>query len=294
MRDVFACTPFNLENLHLSNFGTPTLFGLLREAPTTSPDLIFVAHHLQGAQSYYNEFSEYNTYWLTIGEPASEIVTPSLQGKHNTNPSTLYSWARLEKDELRVRFRGRADAPQPEVWYWARLNSIDPKPFVVSLDLKDRRVDATPTIKIGLRGWSTLPQPKFSGLADHRIEVFLNDHLIGSGEWQGQDEYIMDIPEIPVGILRAGGNNQLSLRVPERTVSGETLPLIDAVLLNWVELNYQHQGSLAVGQHYLRVEHQDGGWFQLSGAGETLPVLMSEQGQLLEALSGKPASLSAS
>jgi len=282
LRDVFACAPFSLDDLRLSNFGTSTPFGLLHGTQTATRDLIFVAHHLAGAHSYYDEFSEYNTYWLTMGEPATGLLTPSLQGTRNTSPSALFSWAHLEMDELRVRFRGRADAPQPEVWYWARLNSIDSKPFVVSLDLKDRHVDAAPAIRIGLRGWSTPPRQKFPDMADHRVEVFLNEQLIGSGEWQGQDEYIVEIPEIPAGLLQAGSDNQLSLRVPERTAPNATSPLVDAVLLNWVELDYQKQGSLAVGQHYLRVAYQEGGWFQLSGAGETPPVLMSEQGQLLE------------
>jgi hypothetical protein len=282
LQDAFDCAPFSPENLHLSNFGKPTRFTLLDESQTTSSDLIFVAHHLEGAHSYYNEFSEYNTYWLTVGEPVARVVTPPLQGEPDKKPSALHAWAHLEKDELRVRFRGHADAPQPEVWYWARLNSIDSKPFVLALNLQERIVDATPVIRIGLRGWSTLPKGKFPGLADHRVEVFLNDQEIASGEWQGQDEYIIEIPEIPVGILQDGGTNQLSLRVPHRTSTDDSSPLVDAVLLNWVELDYRHQGTLSEGQHYLSVAHRDGGWFQLSGPGEAPPVLMSEQGQQVQ------------
>ena len=282
LQDAFACTTFSPDSLRLSNFGKSTHYALLNEEQSTSSDLIFVANHLAGAQSYYNEFSEYNTYWLTLEEPAPRPVMPSLQGEPDKAPSTVHSWARLEKDKLRVRFRGRADAPQPEVWYWARLNSIDSKPFVIPLNLQERRIDAAPAIRIGVRGWSTLPRGKFPDLADHRVEVFLNEQLIGSGEWHDQDEYIIEILEIPAELLRAGGSNQLSLRVPERIPADDAPPLVDAVLLNWVELDYQHQGSLSVGQHYLRVEHRDGGWFQLSGPGEMPPVVMSEQGQPLK------------
>ena len=282
LQDLTGCGPLNPDNLHLSNFGASTGFAFLDEAQTKSSDLIFVAHHLGGKQSYYNEFSDSNTYWLTVGELRDREITPPLRGELATKPSVLHAWARLEKDEIRVRFRGHADAPQPEVWYWARINSIDSEPFVIPLNLQGRNVDASPVVRIGLRGWSTLPRGKFPGLADHRVEVFLNDQLIGSGEWLGQDEYILELADIPVGFLKDDDNNQLSLRVPSRIIADESAPLVDAILLNWVELDYPHEGVLSEGQHYFRVAHQDDGWFQLSGLGETPPVLMSEQGQLVE------------
>ena len=67
----------------------------------------------------------------------------------------LEYWTHLEEDKLRVCVRNRAGAPQAEVWYWARLNSIDPKPLVIPLNFQKRRADAQPAIRVGQRGWST-------------------------------------------------------------------------------------------------------------------------------------------
>jgi hypothetical protein len=282
LRDVFTCDALNFDRLRLSNQDKPDRFAIVNNRQTLSSELIFSARHLPGAQSYFNEFSPYNTYWLSLGEPAVEAVTPQLQGEHKHRPSAIHSFTRLEEDELRVRFPGRADAPQPEVWYWARLNSIDTAAFEVPLELQGRRATTVPAIRVGLRGWSTLPNGKYADVADHRIEVFLNDHLVGSGEWRDQQEFVLEILDVPPDILNKSESNRLSFRVPQRSLEGESKPMVDAVLLNWIEVDYDHNGILSVGQHNLRVHYQDGGWFRLSGLGDSPPFVMSEDGQQLK------------
>ena len=138
--EMFDCDSVSLDSLQLSNQGNVVPFSVLNENQTGSGDLLFFARHLEGADSYYNEFSQFNTYWLDIGELSAAQPVISMQGEQNKEASEVHAWARLEKDELRVRFKGRADAPQPEVWYWARLNSIDTKPFEIPLDLQQRQI----------------------------------------------------------------------------------------------------------------------------------------------------------
>lgn len=280
--EAFGCKTFSTKQLRLTNQGNPIVYSMMGQAKSSPSDLIFFGRHLAGPNSFYNEFSQFNTYWLTLEDLPVTLQEKNPQGDHSKPASALNSWTRIEQDELRVRFTGRADAQQPEVWYWVRLNSIDPKPFVIPLDFQQRKDDTPVGIRLGLRGWSKLDKQKFPALADHKVEVFLNGHLIGSSEWHGQEKSVLEIPEIPVDILRDDDTNQLSLRVPERTPSVDGPPLVDAVLLNWVELSYQHQGVLSKGQHYFRVAHQEGGWFQLSGPGASPPVLMNEQGQQLK------------
>jgi hypothetical protein len=282
LRDVFTCDAIDFDRLRLSNQAEPTRFAIVKDRRTLSDDLVFSARHLPGTQSYFNEFTPYNTYWLSLGESAVEPVTQQLQGEQKRHASAILSMTRLEEDELRVRFPGRADAPQPEVWYWARLNSIDTAAFEVPLELQGRRAATIPTIRVGLRGWSTLPNGKYDDVADHRIEVFLNDHLVGSGEWQDQEEFVLEILDITPDILNKNESNRLSFRVPQRTLEGESKPMADAVLLNWIEVEYDHDGILSVGQHDLRVDYQDGGWFRLSGQGDSPPFVMSEDGQQLK------------
>ena len=278
LRQAFGCEHLAANQLELSNQGQTVPYATLTGAPG---DLIFVARHLAGEQSYYNEFSRLNTYWLTLSDSPErpQPITTQVTGIKKATP--LRSWTRLESDEIRVRFPGRPDAPQPEVWYWKRLNSIDPKAFDIALNLEQRQEDSVPLIKVGLRGWSTLPAGKHNNLADHRLDILLNGHPIGFGEWLKQDEHVIEISNIPAGVLRAGEENLLSFKVPERKAKAEEPPLADAVLLNWVEIEYRHQGELARDQHYFRVPHQDGGWFELAVVGDSPPVVMSEQGRLL-------------
>jgi hypothetical protein len=282
LSDFFNCDVFDFDRLRLSNQANPAHFAVVKEKQTPGTELVFSARHLSGAQSYFNEFSPYNIYWLSLGEPVAEPLTQQQQGELSRYASAVHSVTRLEEDELRVRFPGRADAPQPEVWYWARLNSIDNTAFEVPLELQGRRATTVPRIRIGLRGWSTLPDGTHDDVADHRIEVFLNGHLIGSGEWQDQEEFVLEILDIPTDILNKDGSNRLSFRVPQRTLEGDSKPMADAVLLNWIEVEYEHNGMLPVGQHNLRVHNQEGGWFRLSGLGDTPPFVMSESGQQLK------------
>ncbi len=287
LRQAIGCDTLATDHLRLSNQGRPVRYTVAKP----SGDLLFVGRHLGGAQSYYSEFSAYNTYWLmptgsadAPGPVASDPVTsdPASSGEpHTRQAAALRLSRRIEKDQLRVRFRGTADAPQPEVWYWARLNSIDPEPLVIPLDLRYRSANSVPSIRLGLRGWSKLAGRGYADLPDHRIEVSLNGHPVASAEWLDQEEHILEIQSVPVNLLKGDGSDRLSLRIPERTPPGETRPLVDAVLLNWIALEYEHQGLLSDGQQRFQVKHQPGGWFQLSGPTERPPTVISDQGRLL-------------
>lgn len=226
----------------------------------------FVGLPLAGEVSYANEFINHNTYLLRMGEKktqetASRLEAPSTTKKEHkrhrdtASPVQPYVFRHLEEDRLLTRFRPKDETMQ-ELWYWAKLTHLDQKPFTVSLDLGDRlATSAEPlTVRLSFRGWSHAANRTPSSLADHRVEVLFNDVMVGSGEWNGQESYQLDV-QVPAKVL-SPTHNVVTLRIPKRlppptansqpaTPATPATPLVDVVLCNWLEVTYPRDPMVA-------------------------------------------------
>jgi hypothetical protein len=209
--------------------------------------LEFVGQHLAGTRSYWNEYSRDNVYWLSAFQPMARRFRDGLLQPAAPSQPPAFTRRHLEQDRLRVRFRDTDAAPSPEVWYWARLSQIDPRPFTLDVDLgRPGGRDASVMLRVGLRGWSTLAAPALHGLHGHRAEILLNEQLVGAGEWDGQDEQVVQVA-VPASTLTEG-TDRLAIRVPQRRPSATSDPLIDVVLLNWIEVTRPVDEGLQNGQ----------------------------------------------
>ncbi|NJL29743.1 MAG: acyl-CoA desaturase, partial [Thermoanaerobaculia bacterium] len=207
----------------------------------------FIGEHLQGVRSFYNDETPLNVYRLTTGNPGVQMRVPDQPAKLRGRVArdAFRVERHLEHDQLMVRFAVPRDQPLPETWYWAKLTQLEKDSFTTEIDLGDRdpKSKQPTSLRLELRGWS-VPQRKTKGApADHRVEVFWNDVLVGSGEWNRQDAHVIEIPRLPKKSLRPGPNT-LRLVVPVRIAEGESDPLVDVALLNWIELAYPRQKQL--------------------------------------------------
>lgn len=205
----------------------------------------FLGQRLAGERTYYHQHSPHNVYRLSLDHPAPARMT-TLEGETEGALSSPQLWtaAHLELDRLMLRFpKGRGE--RPELWYWARLSHLDRKPFSLELDLDDFHPgsDAPFSMTLELRGWSK-PRRKKDDPPDHRVEVYLGDTRIGEGEWNGQEAIRLEIPEIPDEVV-VRGTNQLRLVVPKRQPTPEGDPIIDVMMLNWIEIHYPRTRRLA-------------------------------------------------
>ena len=249
--------------------------------------LEFVGQHLPGEVAYANEFSAHNIYVLQThtGQPVrmrpatmqsgpirpEPIAVQRAALSSPTSPRSFRIQQHLEQDKLLMRFRPQGNTLQ-ELWYWAKLTHIDQTPFQVRLDLDSNALDPGQPVSIRLkfRGWSQphwkAHSPVADHLADHRVEIGLNGTTIGSGEWNGQEEYLLEL-EIPVHSLQPQ-HNMLSIQIPTRlaprsfiqlasqdstSVATQTDPIIDVSLLNWIEISAAHRPVLTAAQTQLRV-----------------------------------------
>ncbi len=203
----------------------------------------FVGEHLAGEHSYFNPQSDENVYRLRFDDPApARMRGLASEGKKAPRAGGAARFERrlhLENDDLLLRF-SKAAGEDVELWYWAKLGWADKEAFALPLELPGREPAGAVRLRVSLRGWSW-QRPEEHRMPDHRVEVALDGVALGSGEWDGQDELVLDLPAVPAAALASisgGGAHKLTLGVPPRTAEGAKDPIVDVVVLNWVEVSY--------------------------------------------------------
>ncbi|MEJ8567670.1 C25 family cysteine peptidase [Elongatibacter sediminis] len=247
----FSGPPPATSRLSLTNGGRPVAFevedgGDGRFGPGDS--LHFMGLHLAGEHSWFNPWSAENIYLLRL--------------RGNKDPASPEPETAVHRDSIVTRhleheaFRTALDAPDgksPETWFWKRLSHLDRAPF--RLALPDGPAPAG--IRVALAGLSADQAAAAAGAPQHRVELLVNGRIVASAEWQGQamielnaDAEALGSAPIPVHdpvhdparkpTLASDNEPALTveLRVPKRTLPGRTAPVIDVVLLNWIELDY--------------------------------------------------------
>jgi hypothetical protein len=198
--------------------------------------LEFVGEHPRGTHAYYDPHTRHRVYYLRLDEPAPArtVVPEPASCEADVAPIGV---VRAEENTLRARFPS-ASRETDEIWYWARLSHADGEPFELSLALPGLAGTAgePASLELHLRGWSSLPATEREA-RDHRIEARLQNLRLGATEWDNDPGGHTWRVEVPTGQLRETGN-QLQLRVPARRHPTANDPIVDAVLLDWLEVRY--------------------------------------------------------
>ncbi|MEE8524340.1 MAG: C25 family cysteine peptidase, partial [Thermoanaerobaculia bacterium] len=229
--------------------------------------LEFVGEHLRGENSHFDEFSRFNVYFLGFDHPNPARWRPAdagLAGLAEHSPEGPFRALRtrhhLEQDLVRLRLPPPRDGSVAELWYWVKLSHIAEEPHVEILDLTDldQRPGATVDLKIHFRGWSTPRNKAVVEAGDHRVEVSIDGTAVGAAEWNGIDPYLLEISGLPADRLVAG-ENRIEFRVPIRKVAQDDRPLIDVLMLNWIEVELPLAGHVEDWQERLELTDPDAG-----------------------------------
>jgi hypothetical protein len=206
----------------------------------------FLGDHAKGEVSHSSEYSRYNAYFLRFdaADPLRTVSpNPRKDALASEPPAPLRRTQHLEEDLLILRLPPAKGAAPEEIWYWAKL--VFGQEFSTNIDLSDidPRGGGPVGLRIHFRGWSepgAKPSPETS---DHQVEVLLNGAPVGRSEWNGTKPHVLEIPGLTAqGLLP--GPNVLSLKIPARPgVAGQ--PLIDVVMLNWIEFAYPRNRQVA-------------------------------------------------
>ena len=187
----------------------------------------FVGRRLAGSRSWYNENSKHNVYQLRVADGPQY---PPVAQPQTVKGDILQH---LEQDKLRVALP-RAKLPrQVERWYWQRITSLVGDGFRQRLSW-----DEPPEIiRVALTGLSYDQHATAAGLPQHRAVIYLDGKPVAESEWNGQDSVTVEFSTGSLDFLASEGA-LLEVHVPLRNIPGTGQNLVDAVLLNWLELEY--------------------------------------------------------
>ena len=142
--------------------------------------------------------------------------------------------------------RHRGNAPSAvdlsESIHEASLEDGDPagrmRPLLQSVFKETASTENSIFLKLGLRGWSEPRHRERTSLPHHEIEILLNGNVVERATWDGKDHFIHDVAVPATRILN--GPNELSIRIPKRVYPESGDLVVDVVLLNWIEVEYEH------------------------------------------------------
>ena len=254
--------------------------------------LEFVAGHLPGEHGYYHEHSRHNVFWLhTDASDGARMTRQETTSDTGGDPQPLRRTLHLERDSLLLRLSGHEieRSGDAELWYWAKLTHIDREPFAIELDLPDAAAGPA-RLRAGFRGLS-LPRHRRATVPDHVVEISIDGVLVGTAEWGGRDVHEVDL-EIDSKLL-GGESRRLEMHVPKRTPEGDKDPLVDALALNWIAIDFPSSGVWSGGMpRFQAPDPATDRVLELATAAER-PVVYSSLGERIEpARSAKSSAMS--
>ncbi len=233
----------------------------------------FVGEKLTGDGIYHHEYSKANVYQLSFdgARPVRMSALPVVD-EGPESPARLGRSLHYEEERLMIRLSGSELARTgdgADIWFWAKLTHIDKQPFTFALALPDLVAGDAVEVKVGLRGLSP-PNAQPAGaerLPDHRVEARVDGREVGAAEWNDRTPEVLTLTVADL----APGDHDLELRIRKRRPAATADPVVDVVMLNWIEVVYPSRGEVAEAP--LRFESTAGVHVELTAPlGETIAI----------------------
>jgi len=212
-------------------------------------ELLFFGERKAGEDSYYDDFTDTNIYWLAYGRgPGQRMATRTLRAGAGAAGKFFLCTRHFEED--RLYYHGDNDAQlyttlaiPGETWIWQMLpgNSV----FKTDLMLQNVATSAPLcTLRGRVRGVTVTPADP-----DHHSQFWLNGSLIGEIFYDNNEEVIFRAV-FPSSLLREGKN---SFELHERQDTGAQY---DQVYLDWLEISYWR--NYVASDHFLSFREPEG------------------------------------
>ncbi|MFN7973531.1 MAG: C25 family cysteine peptidase [Acidobacteriota bacterium] len=197
----------------------------------------------RGSAEAYAIQNAYVLRW-SEGEPSRMTQGTVKRSAASRGASPFFVQRHMEEDRLLVRFPKR-DGPADELWYWAKIGSLDQRPFRASLDLRDLDAASSQAVELAMsfRGWSKAPDRPEPAVMDHVVAVSVNGSPAGTAEWMGDDSFLFRADSATTRLFRPGAN-ELTAEVVKRAEPGTSESRIDVALVNWIEVAYPRTADL--------------------------------------------------
>ncbi len=181
------------------------------------------------ARRINHTFTDTNVYWLSWGGQYGKRMTVR-NGAVTGQGARLASFVGTARHEENLVMWGNTPgAPEQDYWFQEKLTAPAVKSYSLSLPALIPASEVPGSfgkIRVSFRGVSTAsPSP------DHHTRIRLNGTLVGDSYWDKDVGFVQEI-EISQSLLREGANT-VTVETP-----GDTGAVVDAVYLNWIEVDY--------------------------------------------------------
>lgn len=226
--------PIAVSRLQILESGQPIPFTVISDDAIfgMGDSLEFVGYRPQLEDGWNGEYPRQNVYQVSILRDDQIAILeplPKLRG-----PAVRH----LENDLIRVALPKAKNHALTDRWYWQRITAASSDIFQYFLQWEQR----PESIRVGMTGLSYDGAATNAGLSGHMVEIYLNEQFIEAISWNGQESVIADISHLPLPQEDAGA--VLELRVPKRPLPQSEHAVVDAVLINWIELQYPAHARL--------------------------------------------------
>jgi hypothetical protein len=196
-------------------------------------------HH--GETSYYDDYTNENTYQLKIIDHIASRMAVENGGIQNSDPTnytvpksfeqTVHFEEQNNFSKLGYQFSLNQNYYREDLWFWDKIDAPNLKIFPIDLqypyDSNLRKFNA----KIVLFGLTYIRDNP--NQVNHSAIVRLNSSLIGSKMWAGQKEVTIENDLLLANSQLHNGINELYVSLPG--VEGIE---VEQVLLDYIEINY--------------------------------------------------------
>ncbi|MDJ0764304.1 MAG: C25 family cysteine peptidase [Myxococcota bacterium] len=190
-------------------------------------------------------YTDTNVYWLRWGRRLGkrmDLIDGSVAAWGIIHPESFSEL--VHQEENHVIWASMPGAPENDYWFWEKITAPNTSEYIVDIPSPD--VDrAEALVRVALRGRSTDPV-----YPNHHTIISMNGTLIGDVHWDGNGEYVHEMPVSPA--FFQDGPNTLRIESP-----GDTGARADIVYFNWVEVDYHRYPEAADDRLRFTVEESN-------------------------------------
>ena len=179
-----------------------------------------------------SKFTRWNIYWLLI-EDDEGLRMEEIDGSPDFSREQLKAFKNLVKFEKNNIYR--PDIPstgEEELWFWEMITAPRSTDLLFSLTNVALAEGSDALIKVALQGLSAIPDVS----PDHHTLISINNQEILDFKWDGRIKNQVQA-NIDQKWLREG-ENKLTVTLP-----GDTGVPVDAIFLDWIEVEYMSKFS---------------------------------------------------
>ena len=197
-----------------------------------------------GDASYYDDYTAENVYTLSLVDRLGARMMVENGGLVNSNPSqfiipdayehTVHLEQQLVSDKLGNKWTAsNPNYYREDLWYWKKISAPNLDIFPFELQYPKDTTIRSGSAKIMLQGL-TYSESLMPGQWDHEATVRINQAMINSHTWTGQNERLFQNQNPIANTYFTHGTNYLYISLSGNTVMGDR----EQVMLDWADITY--------------------------------------------------------